>query len=195
MYALHLRSSGISYSGNGRGIIYRHSQAKPKFVIIRRREHRYIRYAGEHWHIEKSLMGLAVLAYNACTVNAQNDVRPADGSVVYQLVVCPLQKAGIHRKTGVIPLTASPAANVTACCSAMPTSKICRGIFRKEIKPCAVFHGCGYGAYLPVALGKLCQLFSETAEKLSLLIISGLPLFIALGATPWNAPGLFSAGV
>lgn len=78
---------------------------------------------GQERHVKDPLMGLAVIRYNAGPVHRQDNMVIHNGRIVEYLVVTALQEGGIHGKTGSMPPVAKPEANVTACSSAMPTSK------------------------------------------------------------------------
>ncbi len=68
-------------------------------------------------------MGLTVASDQPRPVNRKDYRRILQTDIVYDLVVGTLQKGRIHRHNGISPPTARPAAKVTACSSAMPTSK------------------------------------------------------------------------
>jgi anti-sigma factor RsiW len=82
--------------------------------------------------------GASVSAHDAARVD--RETAPAgfcSADVVDRLVVRALQeRANRSRRPGFMPSHASPAANVTACCSAMPTSKVAsRILLRKAHEP------------------------------------------------------------
>ena len=54
--------------------------------------------AAEERHIVQSVVGFAVLADNAGTVDPQHHMHAANGNIVHQLVIGSLQKGRIHRK-------------------------------------------------------------------------------------------------
>ena len=65
----------------------------------------------------------AVGTHKARAVNTEHNRQFLNGHIVNHLVVGTLQERGVERGKWFFPSAAKPAANVTACCSAMPTSK------------------------------------------------------------------------
>jgi hypothetical protein len=72
-------------------------------------------------------MGRAVGADQPGAVDREAHRQLLDRDVVHDLVVGALQEGRIDRANGFMPSVARPAAKVTACCSAMPTSKVRSG--------------------------------------------------------------------
>jgi hypothetical protein len=76
---------------------------------------------------------------------AKRTGRLLDRDVVHDLVVGALQEGRIDRANGFMPSVARPAAKVTACCSAMPTSKVRSGKARRTVEAGARRHRGGDG--------------------------------------------------
>ena len=70
----------------------------------------------------------AIFADQPRAVHAEHDGQRLQRDVVDHVVVRALQEGGVDRDDGLRPRVASPAANVTACPSAIPTSKNRSGI-------------------------------------------------------------------
>ena len=97
--------------------------------------------------IEDPLMGLPVASHKPGPVHCQHHRQILKADVMDESGHRPLcRKEEYTANTGFIPPAASPAAKVTACSSAIPTSKNRSGnIRRKRGKPGAVRHSRGDG--------------------------------------------------
>jgi hypothetical protein len=69
-------------------------------------------------------MGRAVRAHRPARSMAKRTGRRLDRHVVDDLVIAALQEGRIDRGERLEPFSGHAGANVTACCSAMPTSKV-----------------------------------------------------------------------
>ena len=94
-----------------------------------------------------------------------------------------------------MPPQESPPAKVTACSSAMPTSKNRSGNFlEKESNPVPFAMAAVMQAIFSFLFPSSTILFEKFSVKLRLSNFSTTPSLVLKGPTPWNAAGLFSAG-
>ncbi len=73
--------------------------------------------------VEDAVVRRPVVADEAGAVHREGDVELLETDVVDDLVEGALQERRVDRADGLGALERQPAANSTACCSAMPTSK------------------------------------------------------------------------
>ena len=98
--------------------------------------------------------------------------------------------------TGFKPAAASPAAKVTACSSAMPTSKNRSGkLLWNRFKPVPT----SMAAVTATTFGSRSPIFLMMVEKTSVQfaftrLFFGRPVAISKGSAPWNLAGWRSAG-
>jgi len=96
---------------------------------------------------------------------------------------------------GFIPLHAKPAAKVTECCSAIPTSKNLLGnLFSKGVKPVPE----DIAAVIATTSGLFSAIsqivFPKTSLQLFFPLAGKVPLSASKGSTPWKRTVSFSAG-
>ena len=88
-----------------------------------------------------------------------------------------LRKVAYSATTGCMPPIASPAAEVTACCSAMPTSKVRSGHLQE--KACSPT-GCSIAAVIATTSGRSAPIATISSENTlvqpAALTFSGLPV-------------------
>ena len=99
--------------------------------------------------------------------------------------------------TGSIPWLARPAAKVTACCSAMPTSKNRSGcVCAKNCRPVPYFIAAVMAQMVLSAAPSSFSRLPNTVENDSFGAISGSGMLSMRSnfETPWKLPGLLSAG-
>ena len=81
-----------------------------------------MRHMAQISDVVDTLMSRAVVGHDAGPVEGEDDGQVLEADVVIDLVVGPLEEGRIDGADRRRPPTARPAANVTACCSAIPTS-------------------------------------------------------------------------
>ena len=96
---------------------------------------------------------------------------------------------------GIIPLSASPTANVTACCSAIPTSKNLSGnILAYSVNPVPDSIAAVIAAIFLFSFAALTIHSPASAEKVfDFCFVFNSPVSISKGAIPWNLEGFCSA--
>jgi len=92
-------------------------------LVARRHDHK-AGQAAEIGDVERPGMGLAVLSDKAGPVNREANGQLLDRDVMHDLVVAALQESRIDRGEGLHAFGGEARAKVTACCSAIPTSKV-----------------------------------------------------------------------
>jgi hypothetical protein len=107
-------------------------------------------------------MGRAVGADIAGAVDREAHRQALDGDVVHDLVVGALQEGGVDGAEGLQPSAARPAAKVTACCSAMPTSKVRSGRPCRTCRGRCRGHGGGDGDDAVVGSASFDQAWANT---------------------------------
>ncbi len=75
-----------------------------------------------------------VITHKTAPVEAEYNRQIREAYIMDDLVKCPLEKGGVDRDKGLKPSVASPAANVTACCSAIPHQESVKEFFCEFIK-------------------------------------------------------------
>ena len=96
--------------------------------FVGRRHHRHVGQAGEIRDVERAGVRRAVRADQPGAIDGEAHGQVLDRDVVHDLIVGALQEGRIDRAERLVsPRTARPAAKVTACCSAMPTSNVRSG--------------------------------------------------------------------
>ena len=95
-----LPSAGIPDRHRPIFVIDRARHHAAQFAEIRRTENFHARDRAQKSNIQHAVVGGTVRADNARAVYAEHHVQAFDRHIVHQLVVCPLQKGGIHREDG-----------------------------------------------------------------------------------------------
>ena len=134
-----------------------------EFGLVGRRHHRHVRQAGEIGEVERRRHGSGRRRRRArrgrwrsapAGSGSRRRGRPGRRRAA--------GRSNRSRRTACIPSAARPAAKVTACCSAMPTSKVRSGKrFREQVEAGARRHGGGDRDDLVVALGLRDQRVGE----------------------------------
>ena len=147
--------------------------------------------------VEEPVVGRAVVAHDAAAVQGEHHGELLEADVVQHLVVGPLHEGGVDGHHGDDPLRRPcPAAKVTPCCSAIPTSKNLSGnSFAIGVQSRPAAHGRRDGHDLRVFPGELDH---RPAEDLRVAgdaaRIRGMsPVRALKGPMPWNFVGSSSA--
>ena len=94
-----------------------------QFVLVLRRGHDHVRHMPQEREIEGTVVRRPVLSDESAPIDTEGHRQVLRRHIMHDLVIRPLQKKVEYRATtGFMPCAAIPAAKVTACCSAMPTS-------------------------------------------------------------------------
>jgi hypothetical protein len=94
-----------------------------QFGLVGRGHDHEARQRAQVAEVERAGMGRPVGADQPGAVDREAHRQFLDGDVVHDLVVGALQEGRVDRDERLHALGREPAAKVTACCSAMPTSK------------------------------------------------------------------------
>jgi hypothetical protein len=98
------------------------AQQLAAFALVGRAGHADVGNAAQKGDVVVARVRGAVGAHQAGAVEREHHRQVLQRHVVDQLVVAALQEGGVDGHHGLEPSQARPAAKVTACCSAMPTS-------------------------------------------------------------------------
>ena len=120
-------------------------------------------------------MGRPVRADEPGAVDGEAHRKFLQRDVMDDLVVGALQKRRIDRAEGLKPSAARPAANVTACCSAMPTSK------QRSGKALPKWSS-------PVPSGMAAVIATILSSRLASAISASAKLWCKQARWPWASP-------
>ena len=137
-------------------------QTEPHLLVACRCINYRIGHRAEERHIVQSVVGFAVLADNAGTVDPQHHMHAANGNIVHQLVIGSLQKGRIHRKyrqfshrsqcRGKSHGVLFGNAHIIVPVRELPC---------KMVQSCAPAHCCRYGTNAGVVFRQLHQFFAK----------------------------------
>ena len=157
-----LAAAGIADSNRAGQLQHRPSQHLPQLGKAGGAQHRHVGHLREIQGIEAAVVRLAVSAHETRPVNAQHHMQAIQRHILKQLVVAPLQKAGVYGKHRDKSLLRHAARHGHGMSLGNAYVKKAVGIFPGELRQSgALLHGGGDGAYAPVLPCQRGQLLAE----------------------------------